>query len=223
MIIAPASAHHKLKKGRAKGRQKSPSYQRMIKIAFDYAVVIPALISLAPLMLLIALLIKLESPGPVLHRRRVLGRRGREFNVYQFRTMYVDADQRLQRNRHQWVALLRHGKAAQDPRITTIGLFLRRSGLHHLPRMFNIIARHMSLVGPFIMTRKDTMRIDRQRIEDITSVLPGVTGIWQVSSGNWSIQDRAKLELEYVSNWSLWLDIQILLNTFVAVREELPS
>jgi lipopolysaccharide/colanic/teichoic acid biosynthesis glycosyltransferase len=223
MIIAPVSPQLKLKKSGVKGQKRTLSYYRLVKVAFDYAVVIPALISLAPLMLLIALLIKLESPGPVLYRRRVLGRKGREFNVYQFRTMYVDADERLQRNRHQWVALLRHGKAANDPRITTIGLFLRRSGLNHLPRMFNIIARHMSLVGPYIMTRKDTMRIDRQRIEAITSVLPGVTGIWQVSASSASIQDRAKLELDYVSNWSLWLDIQILLNTFITVREELPS
>lgn len=223
MILAPLSSNIKLKNGRTRALRSSSKYQRLVKVTFDYAVVIPALISLAPLMLLIALLIKLESPGPVFHRRRVIGRKGREFNVYQFRTMYVDGDARLLQNRHQWVALLRYGKTVRDPRITTIGYFLRRSGLNHLPRMFNIIARHMSLVGPYIMTRKDAMRIDRHRIEAITSVLPGVTGMWQVNSDNSSTMERARVELDYVSNWSLRLDIQILLNTFTAVREEIPS
>jgi lipopolysaccharide/colanic/teichoic acid biosynthesis glycosyltransferase len=81
----------------------------------------------------------------------------------------------------------------------------------------------MSLVGPYIMTRKDAMRIDRQRIEEITSVLPGMTGLWQLNAKNSSSNERTKLDLDYVSNWSLRLDIQILLNTFIAVREEIPS
>jgi lipopolysaccharide/colanic/teichoic acid biosynthesis glycosyltransferase len=223
MILAPVSPRVKIENGSMMSLRYSPKLQRLVKVAFDYAVVIPALISLAPMMLLIALLIKLESPGPVFHRRRVIGRRGREFNVYQFRTMYVNGDERLLRNRQQWVSILRRGRAAQDPRITRIGYFLRRSGLNHLPRLFNIIARHMSLVGPYIVTRKDAMRIDRQRIEAITSVLPGVTGLWQVNSTNSSTRERTSLELEYISNWSLRLDIQILFNTFLAVREELPS
>ncbi len=223
MILAPVSPRVKIGNGSTRSLRYSPKLQRLVKVAFDYAVVIPALISLSPMMLLIALLIKLESPGPVFHRRRVIGRRGREFNVYQFRTMYVNGDERLLHNRQQWVSILHRGRVAQDPRITRIGYFLRRSGLNHLPRLFNIIARHMSLVGPYIVTRKDAMRIDRQRIEAITSVLPGVTGLWQVNSTNSSTRERTSLELEYISNWSLRLDIQILFNTFLAVREELPS
>ncbi len=223
MILAPVSPRTKIVRRRSRDIRYSPKLERLLKVAFDYAVVIPALISLAPLMLIIALLIRLESPGPVLHRRRVIGRRGREFNVYQFRTMYVDADERLRNNRQQWVAILRFGRTANDPRITRIGYFLRRSGLNHLPRLFNIIARHMSLVGPYIMTRKDAMRIDRQRIETITSVLPGVTGLWQINARNSSATERSSLELAYVSNWSLRLDLQILFNTFRAVREDLPS
>jgi lipopolysaccharide/colanic/teichoic acid biosynthesis glycosyltransferase len=220
MLLAPVSSSVKLQKGRAKNGSGPSRTQRLVKIIFDYAVVVPALISLAPLMLLIALLIKVESAGPVLHRRRVIGRKGQEFNVYQFRTMYIDGNDRLLQNRSQWVALLRHGKTARDPRITTVGAFLRKTGLCHLPRMFNIIARHMSLVGPYIMTRKDAMRIDRQRIEDITTVLPGVTGLWQVNGGRAPVKERLKMELDYVSNWSLGLDIKILLSTFAAVREE---
>ena len=223
MILAPVSPSAKLENVSTRTLRYSPKLQRLVKIAFDYVVVIPALISLAPMMLVIALLIKLESPGPVLHRRRVIGRKGREFNVYQFRTQYVNGDERLLQNRRQWVAIIRDGRAARDPRITRIGYFLRRSGLNHLPRLFNIVGRHMSLVGPYIMTRKDAMRIDRQRIEAVTTVLPGVTGLWQVNSRNSSTRERTSLELEYINNWSFRLDIQILFNTFVAVREELPS
>lgn len=223
MILAPVSPRTKIAERSTQNIRYSAKLQRLVKVAFDYAVVIPALISLAPLMLIIALLIKLESPGPVLHRRRVIGRRGREFNVYQFRTMYINGDERLRKNRQQWVEMLRFGRAVNDPRITRIGYYLRRSGLNHLPRLFNIIARHMSLVGPYIVTRKDAMRIDRQRIETITSVLPGVTGLWQINARNSSTRERANLELEYVRNWSLRLDIQILFNTFHAVREDLPS
>ena len=127
------------------------------------------------------------------------------------------------RNRQQWVEILRGKQVTSDPRVTRIGYFLRRAGLDHLPRLFNIIARHMSLVGPYILTRKDAMRIDRQRIEAITSVLPGLTGLWQVGSKSPSPKERTSLELEYVSNWSLRLDLRILFNTFLAVREELPS
>jgi lipopolysaccharide/colanic/teichoic acid biosynthesis glycosyltransferase len=223
MILAPVSPSAKLENGSTRTLGYSPNLQPLVKVAFDYVVVIPAMILLAPMMLVIALLIKLESPGPVLHRQRVLGRMGREFNVFQFRTKYVNGDERLLQNRRQWVAIIRHGRTARDPRITRTGYFLRRTGLNHLPRLFNIIGRHMSLVGPYVMTRKDAIRIDRQRIEAVTSVLPGVTGLWQVNSRNTSTRERTSLELEYINNWSLRLDIRILLNTFVAVREEQPS
>ena len=223
MLLAPVSPSAKLENSSTRTLRYSPKLQHVVKVAFDYAVVIPSLILIAPMMLVIALLIKLESPGPVLHRRRVIGHMGREFTAYQFRTMYVNGDERLLRNRQQWAAMLRSKRAVRDPRITRIGYFLRRTGLNHLPRLFNIIARHMSLVGPYIITRKDALRINRQRIEAITSVLPGVTGLWQVNSRNSSTRERPSLELEYIRNWSLRLDIQILLNTFIAVREDLPS
>ena len=223
MILAPVSPSAKLENSKTRVLRYSPNLQPLVKVAFDYVVVIPAMILLAPMMLFIALLIKLESPGPVLHRQRVLGRMGREFNVFQFRTKYVNGDERLLQNRRQWVAIIHHDRTARDPRITRTGHFLRRTGLNHLPRLFNIVGRHMSLVGPYVMTRKDAIRINRQRIEAVTSVLPGVTGLWQVNSRNTSTRERTNLELEYINNWSLRLDIQILLNTFVAVREEQPS
>ena len=220
MLEAPSFTSLQSKPQSIRSLRRSPKIKRLVKVAFDYAIVIPALVSLAPLMLVIAIFIKLESPGPVLNRRRVIGRKGREFNIYKFRTVHIDSNVRLLKNREQWVALLRSG---QDPRITRIGVYLRRFGLDQLPSLLNILARHMSFVGPYIMTQKDILRIDRNRIEAITSELPGLTGLWQVKAQNAAAIDRANVELDYVRNWSLRLDIAILLATFTAIRQEEKS
>ncbi|MFN2256456.1 MAG: sugar transferase [Candidatus Promineifilaceae bacterium] len=193
--------------------------QQASKAAFDYFLVIPALIMLLPLFLIIAVLIKLESPGPVLHRQRVIGKRGRFFEAYNFRTTFVDGNDRLIRNRDQWVALLNGQKAASDPRITRVGYFLRRWGLEDLPRLFNILNRQMSLVGPHLLNQNDIVRLGVRRVEMITSVKPGMTGLWQMRAFNTSERELSSLEIEYVKNWSLRTDIQILLETFTAIRE----
>jgi len=171
-------------------------------------------------MLIIALAIKLESPGPIFHRRRVLGKSGQEFNMITFRTIYINGSERLIANRQQWVALLRHERNAHDPRITRTGLFLRRFGLDVLPKMFNILLRQMSLVGPQAIARRDLMRIGRKRAQAVTSILPGITGLWQIQARNTTLTDRLNIDLQYVHNWSFRLDLQILAGTFSAVREE---
>ena len=220
MLEAPGFISLQRKIHTVNSLRRSPLPRRLVKAAFDYTIVIPALISLAPLMLIIAILIKLESPGPILHRRRVLGRMGHEFNAYKFRTVYVNSGERLVQNREQWVSLLRNKRPASDPRVTRVGVYLRRCGLDQLPSLLNILARHMSLVGPYVVTKKDTLRIDRQRIDMITSVLPGLTGIWQVKAQNASVNERARLELDYIRNWSLRLDMAILFSTFAAIWQE---
>lgn len=188
------------------------------KLVVDYVVVIPALIFLAPLFLLIALLIKWESPGPILFRQRALGHKGREFSMLSFRTVFVDADDRLIKNRRQWVALLRNERGAGDPRLTRVGDFLRRSGLVMLPCLFNILRRDMSLVGPFIVTRRDIVRYGRGQIERLTAVSPGFTGLWQLNAPQTTANRRLDMELDYIENWSLGLDIRILFSTFTAIR-----
>lgn len=186
---------------------------RRFKLALDYALTIPTLLLIAPLLLVISLLIKLESPGPVLYRRRVVGRNGREFDAYKFRTMYVDADNKLITDREVWMEVL-HGDLDHDPRLTRIGRLLRRYGLDELPRLLNVLNRTMSLVGPRMMTRAELLRFGH-RINGYTSVLPGMTGLWQVSGHSRRLDDRIELETRYVHEWSMLLDMQILAKSVV--------
>jgi lipopolysaccharide/colanic/teichoic acid biosynthesis glycosyltransferase len=186
---------------------------RWAKTGLDYALTIPTLILISPLLLFIAALIKLESRGPVFYRHRVLGYNGREFDAFKFRTMYVDAEEHLLANRKQWVALMQYGDFDSDPRLTRIGHFLRHYGLDELPRLFNVLARQMSLVGPRMLTRAEMLKFGHQ-IEGYTGVLPGMTGLWQVS-GHPTLDERVRLEKEYIQNWSIALDFQILLQSVV--------
>ncbi len=186
---------------------------RWFKLGLDYALTIPTLLLIAPLLLVISLLIKLESPGPVLYRRRVVGRNGREFDAYKFRTMYVDGNDKLIADRDVWMEVL-HGDIDHDPRLTRTGRLLRRYGLDELPRLLNVLNRTMSLVGPRMMTRAELLRFGH-RINGYTSVLPGMTGLWQVSGHSRRIDDRIELEARYVREWSMLLDMQILMKSVV--------
>lgn len=185
---------------------------RWAKYALDFALVVPTLILISPLLLLIALLIKLDSPGPVFYRRLVVGQFGREFAAYKFRTMYIDNNARLMRRRDEWMEVLRGGDIDNDPRLTRVGRFLRRTGLDELPRLFNVLDGTMSLVGPRMMTRTELMKVGH-RVDGYTAVRPGLTGLWQVRGHSRNFADRARLESEYISNWSVLLDVRILLQT----------
>lgn len=186
---------------------------RALKFVLDYALTLPTLVLIAPLLLVIAALIKLDSPGPVLYRRRVVGRNGREFDAYKFRTMYLDGADRLIADRDAWMEVLQ-GDIDNDPRLTRVGRFLRRYGLDELPRLFNVLNRTMSLVGPRMMTRAELLKFGH-RISGYTNVLPGMTGLWQVSGHSRRIDDRVELESRYIRNWSILLDVQILFQSVV--------
>lgn len=216
MIQAPLSQKAVARQQRGLTQQQR-KYQ-IAKLMFDYAFVVPALIFLAPLMLLIAILIKLDSPGPVFYRRRTLGQFGREIQTLNFRTMFVDGDQRLIQNRAQWVQLLREGRCTVDPRVTRVGRFLRTTGLDQLPRLINILRRDMTLVGPRTLTRKDMIQLGRDQVELITSVMPGLTGLSQVQTHlDDAPADRLTLDIRYAQTPSLRGDLRILVNTFKAV------
>lgn len=212
MIQLPILRNNRFERRALSALRRHPRLKQFLKATFDYAITLPALLLLSPLLLAIAILIKLESPGPVFHRRRMLGLNGREFYAYQFRSVYVDGNARLLRNRQAWVAVLRGQPGAQDPRVTRCGRFLRQSGLNELPRLFNILQRDMSLVGPRALTRRDLMKYGRNSVEAVTSVLPGLTGLWQLESGEKN--NPLNRDLEYINNWSLWLDLKILFATF---------
>lgn len=170
---------------------------KLVKTGFDYLFTIPALFLLAPLLTLIALAIKLDSEGPVLHKRRVYGRYGQPFAVYKFRTVH------LHRNRQQ---------------VTRVGAILRRTGLDELPKLINVLNRTMSLVGPRFLTQRDLLRFGTSHRAWLVTK-PGLTGLWQVN-GRYdpAMSKRLQLDKQYMEDWSIWLDCKILLSTVILMR-----
>ena len=188
-----------------------------LKLALDYAITIPGLILIAPLLLAVALAVKFDSPGPVIHRRRVMGMNGRQFDAYKFRTMHVNGDEILKKYPKLQHELARNHKLKDDPRITRIGAFLRRTSLDELPQFFNVLMRDMSLVGPRIITSAEVEKYNKWDL-NLMTVRPGITGLWQVSGrSDVSYEERVRLDMHYIRNWSIWLDLQLLVQTIPAV------
>jgi exopolysaccharide biosynthesis polyprenyl glycosylphosphotransferase len=188
-----------------------------LKTALDYVGATLGIILLAPFFLLIALLIRLDSPGPAVHRRRVVGLHGKEFDAYKFRTMIVDADAYLERHPALKVEWERTGKLQDDPRITRVGRYLRRYSLDELPQLFNVLKGEMSLVGPRIITPAELDHFGRWR-HNLLTVKPGMTGLWQVSGrADLSYEERVRLDMHYIRNYTIWLDLRLLLNTMWVV------
>lgn len=190
-----------------------------LKRLLDYALVIPALLLLWPLFLGLALAVKLDSPGPIIYRRRVLGRDGRVFDAFKFRTMFVNGNEILAQHPALKAELDRNYKLKSDPRVTRVGQFLRKFSLDELPQLFNILFQDMSLIGPRIIAPEEIEKYGAYG-PDLLAVMPGLTGLWQVSGrSDTSYDDRVKLDMHYVHNWSIRLDIQILFKTFPAVMK----
>jgi exopolysaccharide biosynthesis polyprenyl glycosylphosphotransferase len=189
----------------------------LLKRVLDYSVAFAVLLALSPIMLLAAALVKLTSPGPVLHRRRVVGQQGRTFDALKFRTMHVDGDAILRRHPELAEQLARYGKLLDDPRITPVGAFLRRWSLDELPQLFNVLLGQMSLVGPRMITQAELDHFGHWR-ENLCTVKPGLTGLWQVSGrSDLGYDDRVRLDMHYIRSYSIWADIEILIRTLPAV------
>jgi exopolysaccharide biosynthesis polyprenyl glycosylphosphotransferase len=187
------------------------------KFIFDYLLAIVSLIILAPFLLLIGFCIKFSSPGPVLHRRLVMGLNGKQFYALKFRTMVTNGDEVLDQHPELKSELQTNHKLKNDPRITPIGAFLRKYSLDELPQLFNVLRRDMSLVGPRMISPEEAPMY-KQFVMNLLTVLPGITGIWQVSGrSDISYEERVRLDMYYVRNWSLWLDFQLLFQTIPAV------
>ena len=192
-------------------------YNRTLKLAIDYALALPGLLLIAPLFILLAILVKLDSPGPVFHRRRVLGQDGRVFEAFKFRTMYVNGDEILARYPKLRQELDKNYKLKCDPRVTRVGTFLRKFSLDELPQLLNVLARDMSLIGPRIIAPDEISKYG-QYGPALMTVMPGLTGLWQVSGrSNTTYDERVSLDMHYITEWSVWLDIKILLRTIPAV------
>lgn len=189
--------------------------EAFIKGCLDYLGAICGLIVTAPLFAAIALAIKLDSAGPILYRRRVLGRSGSPFDAYKFRTMHVNGDQLL--TAEQWANLQKYQKLKDDPRVTRVGRFLRRYSLDELPQLFNVLKGQMSLVGPRMITPAEKEKYGKWDMNLLT-VKPGLSGLWQVSGrSDVSYEERVRLDMYYIRNYTIWLDLQLIFRTIIAV------
>lgn len=191
--------------------------QRMMKKCFDLLSAACLVIVLSPLLLTIALIIRADSPGPILFKQERVGANGRPFQMYKFRSMVIDAEERLEalRGMSEGNGVLFKLKA--DPRITRVGHFLRRYSLDELPQLFNVLSGTMSLVGPRPPLPSE-VALYQSHVHRRLMVRPGLTGLWQVSGRSLlSWDDTVRLDLYYVENWSVAGDLAILLKTFRAV------
>jgi exopolysaccharide biosynthesis polyprenyl glycosylphosphotransferase len=189
----------------------------VVKFVLDYVLAITSLIVLSPFLLLIAILVKIGSPGPVLHRRLVMGLNGKKFYALKFRSMVTNGNEILDKYPELKDEMARNHKLKNDPRITRIGAFLRKYSLDELPQLFNVLKRDMSLVGPRMISPEE-VSLYKQFDMNLLTVLPGITGLWQVSGrSDISYDERVRLDMYYIRNWSTWLDLQLLFQTIPAV------
>jgi exopolysaccharide biosynthesis polyprenyl glycosylphosphotransferase len=192
-----------------------------IKRAIDVVLSASAIIFLSPVLVLTAVLVKLTAPGPIFFIQKRMGRNKRMFDIYKFRTMVVDAEKRLKELEHLNEASGAVFKIKNDPRITPIGRFLRKTSIDELPQLFNVLKGDMSLVGPRPLQVRDyelfeTFCGDWQRRR--FSVRPGITCLWQIKGrSSTTFEKWMELDLQYIRNWSLWLDLEILAKTVPAV------
>ena len=194
---------------------------RLLKLGFDWILTLVGTICILPALLAIALWVYHDSPGPILFKHRRVGRGGKAFDCYKFRSMCVDADVKLQElleqdpaAREEWE---RDFKLKDDPRITRSGSFLRRTSLDELPQIFNVLKGEMSLVGPRPIIQEEVPRYGKY-IENYYMVRPGITGIWQTSGrSDVDYDERVQMDSWYVRNWNIWFDIVLLWRTFSVV------
>ena len=188
-------------------------FESIVKSLVDRTLALVGILALWPLLAVIATIIKLDSPGPVIYRRRVLGRGGRQFDAFKFRTMYVNGDVGLEQHPDLIRELKTNFKLKDDPRVTRVGRWLRRLSLDELPQLMNVLVGQMSLVGPRMITLEEGEKYGRLRVNLLT-VKPGLTGLWQIKGrSNVSYEERVRLDMYYIRNYSVWLDLQILLQT----------
>ena len=200
----------------------SSLWRRAIKRLFDLVFAITLLPIVLPIMLIIAILIKIESEGPVFYIHKRMGQNGKEILVYKFRSMYQDADKRLNEFLESDPVIKKEWEEykkirGRDPRVTRIGRFIRRWSLDELPQLINVIIGNMSIVGPRPYLPREKKDIG-EYFDIILLAKPGITGLWQISGRNaLTFKDRLKLDAWYVMNWSFWLDIIIVLKTITVV------
>jgi len=201
----------------------SRRFHYWLKDVLDLIIGVVTLVVFSPVLLMVGLAVKLDSPGPAIFKQKRIGKDGKEFTVCKFRSMYVDADDKPHREAIKKLVEGEHAarvdgqgffKPVDDPRVTRLGKFLRASGLDELAQVFNILRREMSVVGP-----RPAIPYELELYKDWhhrrLAVRPGVTGLWQVKRHDTqNFDDVIRLDLEYIDSFSIWLDLKIILLTF---------
>ena len=195
---------------------------RFMKSLSDFILAILLIVPLFPFMAIISLIVAATSPGPVFYTQYRMGQKGKMFPIFKFRTMTIDADKKLNGLLTQYPEMEEEFrekyKLENDPRVTPIGRFLRKTSLDELPQIMNVLRMEMSFVGPRPVTRDELHFLYREASEEYSLVKPGITGLWQVSGrSERGYAARIRLDLWYIRNWSLWLDFVILVRTIGVV------
>ncbi len=189
----------------------------IVKRIFDLIASLCGLIILSPLFLVVALLIKCEDHGPVFYKQKRVGKDQREFDMFKFRSMHVDADKRLTELKEQNEVDGPMFKMKNDPRITKIGHFIRKTSIDELPQLFNVVRGDMSLVGPRPPLPREVANYSKYDLQRLW-VIPGITGLWQATErNNVGFEEMVELDLEYIKKRSLLFDVKIILLTIVAI------
>ncbi|MBI5353112.1 MAG: undecaprenyl-phosphate galactose phosphotransferase WbaP [Chloroflexi bacterium] len=194
-----------------------------VKRMVDLGLILISLPVLIPIFLLFMIVIKLDSPGPIFYTQKRIGRDGRDILIWKFRTMMNNAESILEAMLEKDDALRgewdQNFKLKNDPRITRVGKFLRRTSLDELPQLWNVLKREMSLIGPRPIVTEE-IPIYGDDFEIFKQVVPGMTGMWQISGRNdLTYDERIGLDVYYVQNWSIWLDLHILMHTLLIVLQ----
>ena len=176
------------------------------------------LVLLSPVFLILAICIKIDSKGPVIFSHKRIGKNGKEFNMYKFRSMYENAEEMIENfNEEQKREWQENFKLENDPRITKMGNFLRRTSLDELPQIVNIIKGDLSIIGPRPIVDEELEKYGKNK-KKFLSITPGLTGYWQANGrSNTTYEERMQMELYYIDNQSLWLDIKIFFKTIISV------
>jgi lipopolysaccharide/colanic/teichoic acid biosynthesis glycosyltransferase len=201
------------------GVPRLPRSARALKRGLDLVGATLGVLALSPLLIAIAVAIRIESPGPALFRQTRMGRGGRHFRVFKFRSMYQDAEARkaelAQLNDQDDGVMF---KIHDDPRVTRVGRFLRKTSLDEMPQLFNVILGDMSLVGPRPLILEEAEALQEEWHARRIDLRPGMTGPWQVSGrSHLTYQEMLRLDYAYVSGWTLVRDIEMLLATIPSV------
>ena len=209
---------------------KTLGAQLILKRTLDVLGSLVGLILFSPLFIIVSLAIKMDSPGPIIFKQTRLGKSGQKFEFLKYRSMHVNNDDRIHR---EYVSNLIRGKLEKinqgdekkpvfkmknDPRVTRVGKIIRKLSLDELPQFWNVLRGDMSLVGPRPPISYEIEKYEPWHLRRILEMKPGISGLWQVEGRNTtSFDDMVRLDLRYVRNWSIWLDIKILLKTIVEV------